>query len=67
MGGIRRHWDKYNEYCLLVSALADAGVLHIETSHPPEPSLRILRVNIGEPSGALLAGFAADKWTLARR
>ena len=37
--GIRRFFKGVNEYCLLVSAFAEAGAIHIESSHPREKQL----------------------------
>ena len=39
---LRRYFSKTNEYCLMISAFATAGAVHIEISHPSEREIMLL-------------------------
>ena len=69
---LRRTFSAANEYCLLVSAIAAAGVGHVEASHPPEPWLLVQKATDmyacchGTYRASPLAQFDATTWRIAR-
>ena len=69
---LRRTFSAANEYCLLISAIAAAGVGHVEASHPPEPWLLVQKATDmyacchGTYRASPLAQFDATTWRIAR-
>ena len=69
---LRRTFSAANEYRLLISAIAAAGVGHVEASHPPEPWLLVQKATDmyacrhGTYRASPLAQFDATTWRIAR-
>ena len=63
---IRKHWSNFNEYCLMVSAFAEAGLLHVESSHPSESWLRLTHLGEEDDAASVLRQLDARSWRLAR-
>ena len=58
---IRRLWRGGNEYCLFASAVAAAGLLHVENSHPSEAALRLTH-----PTAPWAWATGSGLWSIVR-
>ena len=63
---IRKLWKEYNEYCLMASAFAEAGLVHIEVSHPVEEGLRLPLVDSLDPAADAFRQLHSSRWRLVR-
>ena len=63
---IRKLWKEYNEYCLMASAFAEAGLMHIEVSHPVEEGLRLALIDPLDPAADAFRQLHASRWRLVR-